>query len=685
MELAMKTTHQWLESLVKTGLAPEALAERITFAGLEVEHVTKLPDGDCQFMIEVTSNRVDALGMFGLAREVHAVTGQPMTLPTAKVVPTDGDPGVKVSIDTAAMAACPHYTAQVIEGVRVGESPEWLKQRLTGIGCTPVNNVVDITNYVMFEMSQPLHAFDLAKVRGREIRVRMAAKGEKFLAINHRQYELDSSDLVIADAVGAVALAGIMGGGESEISAGTTSVLLESAYFEPHGVKATGRRMDRQHSDNLASESRYRFERGVDPAGALAASARATALIVEMCGGRAVGQPVCAGEQPKKWLRDLTLRRTEVERVLGDPVEMTTCSKILAALGLKILSQDKDGLQARVPSFRRDLEREIDLIEEVARMVGLGRFAPRLTLPVAPSRRAPEEERAQKAAGIMQGLGYDEAVTDTFVPRTGASSFTPWQQGGAALEARAPVNVHWPCIRRSVMGSLIRVAGSNARHGNRIVRVFEKARVTMLEPDGTAAELLVLAACGPSYREVNGAVQELLRRMLVPGVEVRTCDLGLFAPGSACSYWAAGAAGGHMLGVCGEVSDAVMAEFDLPSRVACAEVNLRLVASLGLSAQTMRPIPRFPEMVRDLAVVLPEEVQWAALEQAARQHAGPKLRGVSFFDEFRGKQVAKGRKSVAFSMRFGDDERTLTGEEVDGWVSGVVHGLASAFGAELRA
>jgi phenylalanyl-tRNA synthetase beta chain len=175
----MKTTHQWLESLVKTGLSPEVLAERITFAGLEVEHVSKLGDGDTQYSIEVTSNRVDALGMYGLAREVHAVTGQPMTLPTVKVTPEEGDPKVKVSIEDAARAACPHYTAQVIEGVRVGESPDWLRTRLLGVGCAPVNTVVDITNFVMFEMSQPLHAFDLAKVRGREIRVRMAAKGEK--------------------------------------------------------------------------------------------------------------------------------------------------------------------------------------------------------------------------------------------------------------------------------------------------------------------------------------------------------------------------------------------------------------------------------------------------------------------------------------------------------------------------
>jgi len=681
----MKTTHQWLESLIKTGMAARELADKITFAGLEVEHLVPLEGGDTQLAIEVTSNRVDALGMLGLAREVHAITHCHTTFPVVKLCAEAKDPDVKVSIDAAALSACPHYTAQVITGVKVGESPEWLKQRLRGVGCAPVNNVVDITNYVMFEMSQPLHAFDLGRLAGREIRVRMGAKGEKFEAINHRVYELSEADLVIADGRHAVALAGIMGGKNSEISSVTTAVLLESAYFEPHGVKATGRRMDRQHSDSLASESRYRFERGVDPAGALAANARAAALIVEICGGHAIGQPVCAGTQPPKWLRELSLRRSEILRVMGQPVEMAACAKILAALGLKVLAQDKETLQVRVPSFRRDLEREIDLIEEVARVTGLGCFTPRLSLPVAPSRRPPADERREKVRLVMQGLGYDEAVTDTFVPRDGASAFTPWQAGGEPLEARAPINVHWPALRRSAMCSLVRVASNNARHGSKGVRLFERANVTLMEAGGKPAERPVLALCGPDYRSVNGAVQEVLRRMMVRGVSVKPHTLGLFAPGRGAGLWVGEPNSARLIAVCGEVSDAVMAEFDLPLRIAVGEIDLDLLALVAGAVASMSPLPRFPEVERDLAVVLPEEAEWSMLETTVRKHGGPMLRGVSFFDEFRGKQIPKGRKSVAFSMRFGNDDRTLVGEEVDSAVGSVVAALKDSLGAELRA
>ncbi len=679
----MKTTHKWLESLVPTGLKPQELADVLTFSGLEVEHLSPLPNGDTQFHIEVTSNRVDGLGVAGLARDISAVREIAVQWPAVNLVASDDDPKIAVSIDEQALAACPHYTARVIAGIKVGPSPAWLAERLTGIGLATVNNVVDVTNLVMFELGQPLHAFDLDKLSGRRIRVRMAQEGEQFTAINHRSYKLSPSDLVIADGSRAVALAGIMGGLDSEISADTVNVLLESAWFEPQGVKASGRRMDQQHSDNLESDSRYRFERGTDPAGVIAASNRAASLIAELCGGIVVGELVAAGTPAPAWLGTVSLRLAEVARVMGAAVEAKRAAKILTALGCLVEASDAKTITVKVPSFRRDLEREIDLVEEVARVVGLNNFQPRVSLSVAPSRPTRATEVADRARELLLGLGFDETLTDTFVAATGASLLTPWQDGGSPVEARNPVNSAWPAIRRTVMPSLLRVLGLNARHGNRGLRLQEQAQVTLLE-NGKPAERSLLAVCAPDFATARGAIETLVSRLRVTGIEWRRADLPLFAAGRGAEVVVTVAGKARRLAVCGEASESALQEFDLDDRPGLAEVDLEVLADVAGGTAMMQSLPRFPEVVRDLALILPEEVEWATVAATARNSAGERCREVRFFDEFRGKQIPKGRKSLAFSLRFRDDQRTLVSGEVDQWVADVVAALKSQHGAELR-
>ncbi|MCA8938199.1 MAG: phenylalanine--tRNA ligase subunit beta [Planctomycetes bacterium] len=675
----MKTTTNWLNSLLKSSFTEKELNDALTLSGTEVEHVTPSPDGSV-LQLEITSNRVDCLGVRGLAREVAAVKGLALELPSAAEVDAQGE-GLPVEIEADAIEACPHYTGRIIRGVKVGPSPDWLKQRLEAIGVTPVNNLVDITNYVLFEYSQPLHAFDLGKLKG-GIVVRKAEAGEKFLAINHKTYELCPDDLVIADQERAVALAGVMGGADSEISGATTDVLLESAYFAPRGIKATGRRMDKQHSENLDSDSRYRFERGVDPAGAIAASNRAIELILEIPGGRVEGPISEAGAAADPWLRTVELRSASIERTLGSSVDVGRVQAILQTLGLRVEREAADAFAFGIPSFRRDLEREIDLVEEIGRVVGLGAFESRLILPIASARPEPFLEDRQEIAAILRGAGVNEVVTDTFVADKGSATLTPWPSG-PALRARSPINTHWPCIRRSLMPSLARILGENLSRNGREILVFEQASLTLTNQSGEPAPLSrnVVALAGPDFFVVKGAIETLLSRLGVHAVEWKRSEFGLFSEGEAAELWLEG----RVVGFCGLSSSTVQKEYQLARPIALAELDTQALVDARQRVSMFKPLARFPAVKRDLAIVVEDAVLWADIEGAVRALNTPHLRGLEFFDEFRGKQIPAGKKSLAFAMVFRDEERTLVSSEVDEQVSKIIEALKATCGAEIRA
>jgi len=675
----MKATHQWLASYVDAKRSAREVADLLTMSGTECEHFAELGKKDAVMQFEITSNRVDCLGMLGLARELSALTGTKVAVPEAKFE-AKGKTGVSVKIEKNALEKCPHYTARVIRGVKVGPSPKWLKERLEAIGVATINNVVDVTNYVLFEYSQPLHAFDLKHLADDSIIVRCAKKGEKFTAINHREYELNSDDLVIADAKRAVAIAGVMGGLESEVSESTVDVLLESAYFEPSGVKATGRKLDKQHSDNLDSDARYRFERGVDPAGVHAASDRAVALIIEVAGGEVEGDLVEAGAAAEPWLRELNLTSKAIERTLGTDVSMKRCKELLAPLGLEVIDSKKSSLTLRVPSYRRDLVREIDLVEEIARLQGLDQFEPRLAVPISPSRKDGYEEDRDRAHALMIGMGFDEVVSDAFVPAVGAFALTPWNTG-PALQARSPINSACPALRQSIMPSLIKVFAHNERQGNHGVKLFETSGVTLTEAGGGWNEPFTLGIAGPDYACVKGAVDHLLARLRISDIELSACDFALFESGRGAELKHEG----KRIGVVGEISKAAVKEFDLRGPMAVAELALDAAIALKLTVMKFEALPRFPIIQRDLALVLDEDVSWATIESICKSTDAKHLRSVKFFDEFRGKQVAKGKKSLAFNLVFRNDERTLTGEEIDGEMKGIIEALQKKTGGELRA
>jgi phenylalanyl-tRNA synthetase beta chain len=410
---------EYLDGAAHAALAKrhDELVDRLTMSGLN--HEGTEPVGDDQAIdLEVTSNRADCLGHIGVAREVSVLLDIPLSVPDPQPVTgteaIDKLCNVEINSDK-----CFRYTARLVKGVKIGPSPDWMVNRLAALGIESINNVVDITNYVMFECGQPLHAYDFAKLDGGKIIVRNANEKEEFLAIDHKTYPLDPAMCMIADAKNAVAIGGVMGGADSEISDATTDVLVEAAYFDQLSVRKTARQL------NLHSPSSFRFERDVDSAQLDWASRRCCELILELAGGTLCEGMIDVGQPPAK-LPDVTLRFAQLKRVLGIEIPADVATEILSNLGLSIISSDKESVTATAPSWRKDLTREVDLVEEVGRIYGFDKVPDDALVPMAASMRPKTDRVVDKIRNVMTSAGFDEAMTATMVPEKWATAFSPW-------------------------------------------------------------------------------------------------------------------------------------------------------------------------------------------------------------------------------------------------------------------
>ncbi|MCB9894227.1 MAG: phenylalanine--tRNA ligase subunit beta [Planctomycetes bacterium] len=675
----MKATASWIDSYVGTGLSAQEIADKLTLSGTEVEKMEDVA-GDVCFTLEVTSNRTDCLSVIGLARELAACTGKVVNHP--KVALKTGAKASDVSsvtIEPDALAACPYYSARVIKGVKVGPSPEWLQKRLEGIGLKPINNVVDITNFVLFETGQPLHAFDLNKLKGKRIVVRMAGKDEPFRPVvgDGAAIKLDESTLVIGDAARPQAVGGVMGGFESGVTLMTKDVLLESAYFNPQSIRATSRRL------GMESDSSYRFERDVDQGGVLRASERAAQLIAEIAGGEVLEGVLEAGEL-KPHTRKLTVTEAEVERMLGIRVPHKQMETILRGLDLDVAKSEHASVHAEIPSFRRDLERSIDLVEEIARVHGLDNIPADLRMVVETAKPSRRQKVRRLVRSALQGMGFSEALTDTFTTaKTTAAASSPFSKSPVRLEARNPVNAELPSLRRNLMSSLLLALGINQRQGRDWVRQYEVANVWLPSGDGkSAGEREVLGLIGSDYFDLKGAIETLLESLrCTQPVEVSPLTHELFAEGRAATV----KLGGKLFGVIGEPAAKAAKEYDVEGTCAVAELDFGLIVDAWLPVPTMEELPRFPTAERDLAFVLDHAVTWAQIEATARAAADNTLRGLELFDEFTGKQLGAGKKSLAFRLYFRHDDKTLTSEEIQAQTDAVVKAITDKLGGALRA
>jgi phenylalanyl-tRNA synthetase beta chain len=652
----MLVSWNWLADYVTLDMEPEELAHRLSMAGLNHEG-TRLVGDDLAIDLEVTSNRPDCLGHLGVAREIAVLWDRPLRVPAADVKEGEASVDELCQVRIECPELCYRYTARVIRGATVGPSPDWLATRLRTIGISTINNIVDITNYVMMECGQPLHAFDFSKINGREIIVRAARKDETFLAIDHRTYTLVSPVCVIADRRGAVALGGVMGGADSEVTDATTEILIEAAQFDPLSIRTTARRL------NLHSPSSYRFERPVDPLGVDWASRRCCELILEIAGGqlaRGVKDVVARPAAPRT---PIVLRYGQLKRILGIDVKPDEVRRILAALGTQYVRSDQHHLQVTPPTWRQDLAREIDLIEEVARIHGYDKIPEDVSVPMVPSHRSDHDRVLDKIRRVLVASGLDEAITASVVSRQWSDAVSPWSSA-EPIQCETPMLRGDDQLRRSLIPSLLGARQLNQSLGHADAELFEIARVYLPRDNDLPDERLMVGIVSQrDYFQLKGALEALLEALnprlcfVVADADQELLDAGraskLLIDGQICGYL-------------GEVGEDGLKQFGLRGRSTVAELDATLLAAKACLIPRYRQQSPYPAICQDLNLVMDDRVRWADLAQSIRKAAGECLEQLEYRETYRDTQKdGPGKKRLFFSLTLRSADRTLTGGEAE--------------------
>ena len=662
---------EWLRRYVDFDVEPARLAHALTMAGFPVVAAQEFETGDVQLDVEITSNRPDLQCHLGIAREVATMLAGEVRRPAVALPELSQD---RIDVAVEAPDLCPLYTARVVRGVAVGPSPEWLRIALEHAGQRSINNVVDVTNFVMLECGHPLHAFDLAKLGGPRLVARRAA-GETFTALDGSKIELDKGECAIADGTAPVALGGVMGGLHSEVGARTTDVVLECALFEPIAIRQASRR------HTLRTESSFRFERFVDPECAQWASDRAAALLVECAGAQSVG-PICvAGPAITATAGRVSLRTAQFARVLGAPVTVDEVTRVLSALGLARAPDPAEGTtEWSPPSWRPDLRDEVDLMEEVARIVGFDRIPDDVRIPVRPQVVHEDTRAARRLRDALVAAGLRECCTEPFV---GAGHVDIALVSDApGLQVVNPMRADESQLRRSVLGPLLRVVRGNQDRGVTHVRFFETAPVYLRADAGDApdeCQLTGIAITG-GYADVKGAVDGVLRAL---GLEhVVAFEHGAPSP-LRPDRSATLRLGETIVGHVGELSEDALRSFALTRGVAVAEFRTGELLARAVLERPYRHVSRFPAVERDLAVVFGDIVRWSEIEERVRESAGELLASIRPFDTYRGDSIGAGKKSVALRIELRSPVRTLTGDEADACIERVLTALRG-LGGVLR-
>jgi len=670
----MLVSWNWLKQYVTLDMPLAELENRLMMSGLNHEASRKVGD-DTVIDLEVTSNRPDCLGHIGVAREIAVLWRRTLNVPDPR--PAGDSASVadlaRVRIDCPDL--CSRYTARVVRGVQVGPSPEWLERHLNAVGVGSINNVVDVTNYVLMECGQPLHAFDLEKLAGRQIDVRTARPGETFSGIDHRQYHLEPKMCVIADAHRAVALAGVMGGADTEVSPQTADLLIESACFDPVSVRTTARAL------SMHTASSYRFERGVDPEAIDWASRRCCEMILDLAGGTLASGCVDVGP-PVPAASPITLRLAQVARILGITIAPQAIREILAALGLKETHADASCVQVVPPSWRRDLTREIDLVEEVARIHGYEEIPEDARVPMTASHRRSKDRALDRIRHVVTAAGFHEAMTASAVDEQLASIAGPWSSA-EAVRCTPPVLRGSDRLRQSLVPSLLAARRSNETLANDPIELFEIAHVYWPQQKDTVREEEMLALCsGREFFAAKGVV-ESLTETLSPGWRLDTAPIqhGLLE-----SQHATGLAHrGTLVGYIGQLSAAGLERMNLRRPATVVELRLALLLEAAVEVKRFAPLSPYPAVVRDRNFLFEEQVRWADVERVVRDAAGTLLENIVFQETYRDEErIGRGTKSLLFRVTLRSHTETLTREQADAACARVDEQLQSQLGGQLR-
>ena len=691
-KLRGEVSHGMLCSEKELGLSEDAagLMELPTDISVGTALVAALGLDDVMFELEITPNRPDCLSLIGVAREVRAETGNPLKLPPVDLPESgiDIQDLTAVTIDTPDL--CPRYAARVIQGVKVGESPAWLRQRLESVGIGVINNIVDVTNFVLMEYGQPLHAFDYHKLTKNRIVVRRAAEGERLTTLDEVDRELTTDMLVIADAEKPVALAGIMGGYDSEITETTCDVLLESAYFNPSSIRATAKAL------GMGTEASYRFERGADPGAVLAALDRAAQLIAELAGGTVCKGivDVYPGEQP---LTEIKLRPDRVNFVLGTEIEKSEMAQILGRLGFDVKSVNTAEIyQVTVPTFRADITREIDLIEEIARVYGYDNIPttlPKGDIPVpAPNPKVEVRRRIKRfllATGMMEAVNYSFCDPNCF-EKIRLPSDSRLRE---TLQLRNPLSPEMSVLRTTLIPGLLENTQHNRNHQINTIALFEIGSVFIRdgnqeEPERIAGILAGQIGDGvygnlyrePDFFDIKGLVEGMLEVCGITEYTLQKTDMPTFHPGRNAAVLLADT----RVGAFGEVHPEVLENYDLPYKAYLFEFDLETLVRATVFAKRFEPISIYPKVERDLAIVVDKAVLSDMPIALIYTTGGEWVESVRLFDVYEGEQVPEGKKSLAYTIVYHSSAETLTDKAVNALHEQVVEHLHQELGAELR-
>lgn len=644
-----------------------------------------IPLEDVVLEADLTPNRPDCMSMVGIAREVAAICQASLRKPTISLAEGSKPIDQLVAVQVDDPEACPRYAARIIRGVSIGPSPLWLSRRLEAAGVRSLNNVVDVTNYVLMELGQPLHAFDYDLLAGSEIRVRRAQEGEEFVTLDEKEHLLSPEILLICDAEKPVALAGIMGGLESEVSSTTHNILLESAYFNPATIRRGSKRL------NISTESSQRFERGVDPNGVTAALDRAAQLISELAGGEVIKGAVDLYPKPIEPQR-IVLRVQKANRLLGTKLSSGQMAAFLGNLGFE--TTGGDSMEVQVPTFRPDVTREIDLVEEIARLYGYDRIEAHvhgggaLKVPLVW-----EEEAMGKIKSALCGLGLYEVVTNSL---TTPDLLPAIRYRKPPRRIINPLSEDLSILRPSLIPGLLQVLCRNLHRTTKDIRVFELGKI-FHSPTSEDFSAERWSLCGAivgrrwpaswdqqdvqiDFYDLKGLLESFLDKLSIDNFKFLPYDGGVFRSGSSAILMVEETRCGFL----GQLVEDVKLAFDLKGEIFLFDLDVFSLIKAMSRDQRYVGLPKFPAAERDLAIVVPEEVLAGEVEDAIRQRGGELVVVARLFDVYRGKQIAAGKKGLAYSLRYQSPKKTLTDSEVDGIQQRIMATLQEKFGAELR-
>ena len=687
----MLISYEWLKDFTDVELAAPELRDRLTMVGLAIDAV-EIHGADWVLDVEVPSNRPDCLSHIGIAREVSVIESKPLRSPKSYELRAEGSAASLTSVEIKDPDLCPRYAARLVRGVKIGPSPDWLAKRLETIGQRPINNVADITNYVLHELGQPLHAFDFAKLGGHRIVVRRAARGEKLKTLDGVERTLTNEMLVIADAEKPVALAGVMGGEESEISTETTDVLIESAYFDPHSVRQTARQL------GMDTEASRRFERGADCEGVLRAQQRCVELICEFAGGVATEDAIDVYPQPLSE-RVVDLRPERVTELTSLAVEPKEIVRILTGLGFEQREQTGGRMSFKVPSWRIDVEQEEDLVEEVARHTGFEKIGEELPPSSSSGEYQPSEMKQRSLRRALNAFGFDEAINFSFIQQDARFELIPSLAGHENDQPQLanPIIEDAAWMRSTLLPGLLSSVRHNLNHGIRDVRLFEIGRIfSILNTGELPHETLALGLVG-----MGGAVEEDraqaereldffdLKGALEAAVDWMNLSPLTFSQTSARHLRAGQSAqinlsDGTAVGTIGRLAESVATSYKFRQPVYVLELDLSALLRGPEKLIQYSPLPRYPSVTRDISLLVNRNVALDEIFAAVNKEQVGDCRSVKLVGTFEGGNIPPSKRSVTLRLEYRSDERTLRDEDVEEYHSRLTARLLDTFAAEQR-